>query len=218
MLTKTALRAATVLAVIALPAAAAAETLYETKVTKTRQTLEVTSDHPLVTWDDVQEVIVPSPRVHSRLTGPDVVGRNAPHPVFMRGERVVTRTQKVAVESADEVAATGERVGMEVHFAWDEAELRPDAREKLDAFVAELKKAEIDQVEIGGHADTSGPDAYNDDLSAERAREVAEYLNTQGISTRDMEIQWYGERRPQVETGDGVRLEENRRVELLALR
>ena len=68
---------------------------------------------------------------------------------------------------------------------------------------------------IEGHTDRAGSNAYNIDLSQRRAQSVAGYLQQQGIGSEIGTVDWEGETEPAVETADGVRLQENRRVEVV---
>jgi len=67
---------------------------------------------------------------------------------------------------------------------------------------------------IAGHTDRSGSDQYNMGLSQRRADAVRAYLAGHGIPDGVMTTQAFGESRPLVETADGVREPQNRRVEI----
>ena len=70
----------------------------------------------------------------------------------------------------------------DVLFDFDKATLRPGAREKL-AKVAGLVVAHPGlMMEVEGHADAIGTDAYNQRLSEDRAESVRSFLVQQGIS------------------------------------
>jgi len=67
---------------------------------------------------------------------------------------------------------------------------------------------------LAGHADRSGGDAYNMGLSERRAAAVRSYLTGKGVPMEVMSSEAFGESRPMVETADGVREPQNRRVEI----
>jgi outer membrane protein OmpA-like peptidoglycan-associated protein len=67
---------------------------------------------------------------------------------------------------------------------------------------------------IAGHADRSGPADYNIGLSQRRATNVRTYLTGHGIPDGVITQEAFGESRPLVETADGVREPQNRRVEV----
>ena len=69
---------------------------------------------------------------------------------------------------------------------------------------------------IAGHADRSGPEAYNQALSERRADNVAQALGQRGIPDQQRcAVEAYGESQPRVPTADGVREPQNRRVEIV---
>ncbi len=67
-----------------------------------------------------------------------------------------------------------------IHFAFDSAELSAESRATLDDAAATAAGNPRALVDILGHADTTGPDAYNDDLSRRRAAAVMKYLILHG--------------------------------------
>jgi len=73
------------------------------------------------------------------------------------------------------------------------------------------------RVEIAGHTDARGSDAYNSKLSNQRAQSVMNYLTERGIAADRMSAKGYGESEPVAdnETDEGREL--NRRVELKIL-
>ena len=101
-----------------------------------------------------------------------------------------------------------------VFFAWDQADLSPVALTVLDQVQADFEVARPGRLTVAGHADRSGPEAYNEGLSEQRARNVARALGGRGIPEPRMTIEWFGERLPRVPTPDGVREPQNRRVEI----
>src|SRR3546814_17342026 len=67
---------------------------------------------------------------------------------------------------------------------------------------------------LAGHADRSGSATYNVGLSNRRNDAVRSYLTARGISDGSIGAQGFGETRPDVATADGVRNDQNRRVEI----
>ncbi len=66
-----------------------------------------------------------------------------------------------------------------------------------------------------GHTDLSGPASYNLGLSDRRAQAVKEALGSQGLSESAIKTLGLGEADPLIETPDGAREPQNRRVEIL---
>ena len=68
---------------------------------------------------------------------------------------------------------------------------------------------------VVGHTDTSGVGDSNIALSQKRAETVANALTKEGVSQYKMRIEAYGEERPTVKSGDGVKEQKNRRVDVV---
>ncbi|HET8754283.1 MAG TPA: OmpA family protein [Salinimicrobium sp.] len=83
-----------------------------------------------------------------------------------------------------------------IYFAFDKADIRPEAEVVLDKVVAIMKEYPELKIEIGSHADARGTDAYNLDLSKRRAASTMEYLVSQGIDQSRLTSQGYGETMP----------------------
>ncbi len=84
-----------------------------------------------------------------------------------------------------------------VNFDFDKDTLRPDAVVILDEAVDILNKYPQLRVEVAGHTDAIGTEAYNQDLSQRRAQVVYNYLTGKGIDASRMAgPTGYGELRP----------------------
>ena len=101
-----------------------------------------------------------------------------------------------------------------VNFEFDKATLTPNARSLLDQVVFALKEAPQIRVEVGGHTDARGSDAYNQELSGHRAQSVVDYLVGQGIASERLQAVGYGETAPVADNATEEGRERNRRVEL----
>jgi OOP family OmpA-OmpF porin len=70
------------------------------------------------------------------------------------------------------------------------------------------------KVQIDGHADSTGPEAYNQKLSERRAKAVMQYLvNNVGISASRLNAVGYGEMKPAYPNDTKANRAKNRRVE-----
>ena len=101
-----------------------------------------------------------------------------------------------------------------VYFEFDVAVPNTKGDAALMEILADLKGLAPQLIIVAGHADRSGPEAYNLDLSSRRAQHVAEWLIDSGISATVVTTEAYGETKPAVPTADGVREPANRRVVL----
>lgn len=101
-----------------------------------------------------------------------------------------------------------------VTFATDSADLRPAFFDVLNSVTKVLEKYEKTVVEVAGHTDSTGSDAYNQQLSERRAESVARYLQTQGVMDQRIITVGMGERRPVADNSTPEGRQANRRVEL----
>lgn len=130
-----------------------------------------------------------------------------------------------ALEEAMKPAVTKTTVSQEiaretVYFDFDEASITPAAQFKIDAFVKNMREIDSTDVAIVGHTDTMGSTTYNQDLSERRAETVSTELVRQGMNVRsldEVDLVAKGESDPAVKTGDEVREQLNRRVEIIAI-
>jgi outer membrane protein OmpA-like peptidoglycan-associated protein len=103
-----------------------------------------------------------------------------------------------------------------VFFDFDRADLKPDAQSVVRQAAQNFPRTQgVTRIEATGHADRSGTDAYNLRLSQRRAEAVRDELVRQGVPANQIVIAAKGEREPLVQTADGVREPQNRRVEII---
>ncbi|RMF94694.1 MAG: cell envelope biogenesis protein OmpA [Gammaproteobacteria bacterium] len=101
-----------------------------------------------------------------------------------------------------------------VTFAVDSADISANFYPVLDSVAEVLKEFDKSFVEIAGHTDSTGPEAYNQLLSEKRAQSVASYLVSRGVRADRFIVVGAGESRPIAsnDTPEGRAL--NRRVEI----
>ncbi len=104
-----------------------------------------------------------------------------------------------------------------VTFEFNKTRLRPDAQTILDWATDILKKYPDMQVEVAGHTDSVGGDAYNQKLSEGRAGAVRDYFVEKGVPEAQVTVKGYGEAEPVADNGTEAGRELNRRVELRVL-
>jgi outer membrane protein OmpA-like peptidoglycan-associated protein len=101
-----------------------------------------------------------------------------------------------------------------VLFALDSATLDSEALATVAAAAEEFKRTGSARISLRGHTDTSGNADYNQALSERREQAVTDELVRQGVPADAIGGVAVGEADPAVPTGDGVREEQNRRVEI----
>jgi len=77
------------------------------------------------------------------------------------------------------------------------------------------QRVQTTRIEVAGHTDSSGTARYNAGLSQRRAQNVAAELVRLGVPRAAINVQGFGESRPLVQTAQGVREPQNRRVEIV---
>lgn len=128
--------------------------------------------------------------------------------------RVPTVIAVSGVASAPPVAApVPTTLSLPVPFAFNSANLLPQARLHLDAVAEGIKLLPADRaVIIEGHTDAHGPDAYNMVLSQRRASAVRDYLSSRHqIGAQRLRVIGLGELDPLSGTDPGAGV--NRRVQ-----
>lgn len=133
--------------------------------------------------------------------------------------RVTVSDGKGGSDTASATAPIVRRVMLQeteekVHFDFDKANLKPAGQEAMAVVVQEMRDNPQLIAEIVGHADSTGPEAYNMGLSQRRAEAVGNFLTQQGIEANRLRLSWHGETQPIASnaTKEGRAL--NRRVEV----
>ncbi|MGA2422145.1 MAG: OmpA family protein, partial [Candidatus Acidiferrum sp.] len=93
--------------------------------------------------------------------------------------------------------------------------LRPLAREKLAKISGIVLAYPSLNLAIEGNTDSVGTDAFNQQLSEQRAESVRDYLTNQGIPQSSTTSTGYGKARPIASNDTAEGRQENRRVELV---
>ncbi len=101
-----------------------------------------------------------------------------------------------------------------VFFDWDRDNITAEAAQTLDNAVSAYANCGNTQVMVAGHADRSGAATYNVGLSNRRSTNVGNYLAARGVPASAISTRAFGETQNRVPTPDGVRNDQNRRVEI----
>lgn len=117
----------------------------------------------------------------------------------------------------ENVELTGDaiRIQQQVHFEQDRAVIRPVSYSILNVVAQVLLDYPSTSVEVQGHTDSAGDDAYNLRLSQERADSVRAYLVERGIDPARLTARGYGETRPIESNRTSRGRAINRRVEFV---
>lgn len=116
------------------------------------------------------------------------------------------------------VKVGGKLILRNVFYDTDKYQLNTASYTELDILVQFLSDNPKVEIEISGHTDNEGSEAYNLELSEKRARTVYEYLISKGINSSRLVYKGFGESQPVStnETPEGRA--SNRRTEIKILR
>ncbi|GGB70324.1 OmpA family protein [Blastomonas aquatica] len=102
----------------------------------------------------------------------------------------------------------------EVTFDVDSAAVKPQFRTTLNDVASTLVQYESTYIDVYGHTDSTGSDAYNQTLSERRAQSVSSYLSTRGVQPARLATQGFGESQPVASNTTEDGRAQNRRVEI----
>lgn len=100
-----------------------------------------------------------------------------------------------------------------IYFDYDKDEIKPEFFTFLNDMIKIIEGHTDLRVKVTGHTDADGSDAYNDGLSARRAKAIIDFFVARGLSRDRLEFEFKGEKAPvdSNETSEGK--QRNRRVD-----
>ena len=101
-----------------------------------------------------------------------------------------------------------------VTFAYDSATVQPQFQATLDQVAQVLSQYNETYIDVYGHTDSTGSEAYNQDLSERRAQSVASYLESRGVQAARIGTRGFGETQPIAPNDTEEGRAANRRVEI----
>ena len=106
-----------------------------------------------------------------------------------------------------------------IYFEYNSDVIKPASYPILDAVAATMQgNPSIQLIEIQGHTDERGDDAYNLDLSDRRAKSVLKYMVGKGVAANRLTSQGYGETQPLDRAHNEKAWSKNRRVAFLIIK
>lgn len=100
-----------------------------------------------------------------------------------------------------------------VFFEFNSTELKPESVIELTKLVLLMKENPNVKVEIGGHTDNVGTEAYNANLSMARAKSTMSFLVSKGIDAKRLKANGYGSKQPICDNSTDEGRAMNRRIE-----
>ncbi|MFC3816119.1 OmpA family protein [Lysobacter sp. GCM10012299] len=101
-----------------------------------------------------------------------------------------------------------------ITFDFDKSNLKPEFYPVLDNVARTLQEYNQTIVEVAGHTDSVGSDAYNQKLSEQRANAVSGYLTSRGLNRDRFIVVGAGETHPVASNDSESGRAQNRRVEI----
>jgi len=101
-----------------------------------------------------------------------------------------------------------------VTFDTDSTVIKPAFRNTLDTVAISLNKYPNSLIDVYGHTDATGTDGYNQTLSENRARMVADYLSSRGVNQARIRSTGFGKSQPVASNDTPEGRAANRRVEI----
>lgn len=101
-----------------------------------------------------------------------------------------------------------------ITFSVDRYDIQPQFQSTLDQVAQTLSSYNQTYIDVLGHTDSTGSDAYNQTLSDRRAQSVADYLAGHGVTRARIGVRGYGESQPIASNDTDLGRAENRRVEI----
>ena len=81
-------------------------------------------------------------------------------------------------------------------FDFDRSDLKPAAQQRLSQLASDMSQVQVNSVDIVGHTDSIGSEAYNQALSERRAASAADFLVAQGVNSGLITTRGMGELQP----------------------
>jgi len=103
----------------------------------------------------------------------------------------------------------------QIRFEPGRAAIDPDSAGLLDRLVETTLRCPTSKIEIAGHTDADGEDAFNQALSEKRAQAVADYLVKAGLSADRFTAIGYGSSQPVATNDTDEGKAQNRRIDFL---
>ncbi|MGH7794162.1 MAG: OmpA family protein [Candidatus Binatia bacterium] len=102
----------------------------------------------------------------------------------------------------------------DVLFDFDRSTIKPEAAGILDRLVSFMNENKDKKVNLSGHTDSVGSEAYNQKLSERRVSSVQDYIVKKGVTGGRISSQGFGESKPIADNKTREGRSKNRRVEI----
>ena len=126
--------------------------------------------------------------------------------------------QEVLKDIALQPVDVGSKVVLNnIFFDFGIATLKSESTPELERIISFMKDYPTLKIEVSGHTDNVGADAFNQKLSESRAKAVIDYLISKGVDATRLEYKGYGMQKPVAPNDTEEGRAQNRRVEFKIL-
>jgi outer membrane protein OmpA-like peptidoglycan-associated protein len=133
------------------------------------------------------------------------------------GKQMDKEAEEIAKIPGADVKRVGEGINVTfesgILFGVDQSALTATAQTKIKDLANVFSKYPDSYILIEGHTDASGSAEHNMNLSEQRAKAVANFLQARNISPSRIKTAWYGEAQPKFPNDTEANKAQNRRVE-----
>ncbi len=105
----------------------------------------------------------------------------------------------------------------DVLFDFDSSILKPAAYSEIDRVANVLMKYPETRIVVEGHTDSTGSEAYNQELSKRRAQAVKNVIVSKGVASSRIEAIGFGESKPYASNNTAGGRQLNRRVNVIII-
>jgi len=173
-----------------------------------------------IKWEDGRGLVFTVPREDGGITWCRVevsVGAGATYLTIIDEKPLETTLEFGPAQMKAALDAEGKVTLYGILFDFDKATLQQPSNKQLQEVLTLLLENPELSLEIQGHTDSDGSEAYNLELSQRRSESVLEYLVLFGIDPSRLRARGYGESMPVAPNDTDENKAKNRRVELVRL-
>ena len=129
---------------------------------------------------------------------------------------VITKVDTIYIEKAtiSKKIDKSALINKNILFEFDKAIVQKVAYGELESLINILVDRPEIKIELQGHTDAIGAETYNVGLSKNRVNAVRDFLIANGIDTKRIICDYYGETKPKASNNNAYGRQENRRVEV----
>jgi len=131
----------------------------------------------------------------------------------------VTKTkEKILKDLTRAKIFKGQKINVDnLYFEDNQSDIKKESQDVLEEVVGFLLGNNDVKIEVGGHTNGRPNHEFCDSLSRERAKAVAQYLNTKGVPGSQLQFKGYGKRKPIADNNTRSGRKKNQRVEIKIL-